>query len=66
MTEKDGSMVKKYSPDAVTILPNKHKKYNVPNGQYEDVNACPVRSKNAFFEVEKNPVDYDEIVENER
>ena len=59
---KDGSESKKYSADQVTILPDKHKKFNVPNQCYEDVNVYPVRSKNAFFSVQKNPVDYDSLV----
>lgn len=59
-------MSKKYQPDAVTILSDKHRKFNVPNGSYEDVNFYPVRSKNAMFSVHKNPIDYDAVVENER
>lgn len=66
ITEKDGSMSKKYRPEAVTILPNKHRKFNVPSGTYEDVNVCPVRSKNAIFGVEKNAVDYDNVKADER
>jgi len=47
----------------VTILPGQHRKYNVPNGCYESVNKDPVRSKNAMFKTEKNPINYNSIVD---
>ena len=56
-------MVQRYQPDSVTILPDQHKKFNVPSGCYVDVNKHKIRSKNALFSEEKNPIDYNRIVE---
>ena len=56
-------MVQKYHPDQVTILPDQHRKFNVPSGVYVDVNKLNVRSKNAFFSEAKNPIRYEAIVE---
>jgi len=63
---KDGETTQKYSSNDVTILPGQHRKYNVPNGIYEDVNPVPVRSKNALFCEEKNAINYNSIVEQPR
>ena len=59
----DGQMVSRYHPDEVTILPDQHTYYNVPNSVYVDINKHKVRSKNSIFSEKKNPIDYNRIIE---
>ena len=63
MPGPDGQPVQRYHPDAVTILPDQMRKFNVPNQQYEHVNKNKVRGKNAIFSETKNEIRYDQIVE---
>ena len=60
----DGALVSIYNPEEVTILPEQHRKYNIPNSQYVSVNKKKIRSDHAIFSEHKNPIVYDKIREN--
>lgn len=56
-------MIQKYHPEEVTILPDQHRKFYVPTGNYFDVNKHKIRSKMAIFSEVKNEIKYDDIVD---
>ena len=64
MKTADGALVPMYDPEEVTILPEQHRKYNIPNSQYVSVNKKKIRSDHAFFSEHKNPIVYSKIREN--
>lgn len=58
---QDGQFVRKYEPEEVPVLPGQHKKYNIPNGKYVEVNKFKIRSQHAIFGEVKNPINYENI-----
>jgi len=60
---QEGQFVRKYEPEEVPVLPGQHKKFNLPNGQYVEVNKFKIRSQHAMFSEVKNPIKYEKIVE---
>ena len=59
----DGVLEPRYDPEEVTILPEQHRKYNIPNSQYVSVNKKKIRSDHAVFSEHKNPIVYNNIRE---
>ena len=57
-TGQDGFESLKYNPEDVTILEGQHRKFNVPNGCYVDVNKHKIRSKMSIFSEHKNKIEF--------
>ena len=60
---ENGQSMQRYHPDQVTVLPDQHKKFYVPESKYFNVNKYDVRSQMAIFSEDKNEINYDRIIE---